>query len=67
MTHSPVARKLIGVKHVIIVLGKGKSSVSTQLALSLNSYDPRTQIGILDIDLTGPIPRMMGVEGHGVD
>ncbi len=71
MTHSSVEQRLIGVKHIIIVLagkgGVGKSSVSTQLALSLHSHNPKTRVGILDVDLTGPsIPRMMGVQDHGV-
>ncbi|KPM42372.1 Cytosolic Fe-S cluster assembly factor CFD1 [Neonectria ditissima] len=53
------------VKHVVLVLsgkgGVGKSSVTTQLALSLclAGYS----VGILDIDLTGPsIPRMLSIE-----
>lgn len=67
----PVVRRLVGVKHIIVVLagkgGVGKSSVSTQLALQLHSHNPKTRVGILDIDLTGPsIPRMLGVDGHGV-
>jgi Mrp family chromosome partitioning ATPase len=59
------------VKKIIIVLagkgGVGKSSVSTQLALSLYSSSPSTRVGILDIDLTGPsIPRMLGLDGRNV-
>ena len=53
------------VKHVILVLsgkgGVGKSSVTTQLALSLSLQG--SSVGVLDIDLTGPsIPRFLGVE-----
>ncbi|ORY79845.1 P-loop containing nucleoside triphosphate hydrolase protein [Protomyces lactucae-debilis] len=53
------------VKNIVLVLsgkgGVGKSSVTTQLALSLALAGKR--VGILDIDLTGPsIPRMFGVE-----
>ncbi|KAG9235172.1 putative amino-acid permease inda1 [Amylocarpus encephaloides] len=53
------------VKHIVLVLsgkgGVGKSSVTTQLALSL-SLTGRS-VGILDIDLTGPsIPRLFGIE-----
>lgn len=53
------------VKHVWLVLsgkgGVGKSSTSTQIALSLR--DQGYKVGILDIDLTGPsIPRMFGIE-----
>jgi Mrp family chromosome partitioning ATPase len=41
--------------------GVGKSSVTTQLALSLSSAGH--SVGILDVDLTGPsIPRMLGIE-----
>lgn len=68
---TPVARRLSHVKHIIIVCsgkgGVGKSSVSTQLALSLYASSPTTRVGILDVDLTGPsIPRMLGLDGHPV-
>ncbi|KAG8981422.1 cytosolic Fe-S cluster assembly factor cfd1 [Tulasnella sp. 427] len=69
---SPIARRLANVKHIILVLsgkgGVGKSSVSTQLALSLYALEPSPRVGILDVDLTGPsIPRMFGVdEGYDV-
>jgi len=68
---TPVGRRLKRVKHIILVLsgkgGVGKSSVSTQLALSLYHLRPNSNIGILDIDLTGPsIPRMLGLDGQGV-
>merc|ERR1712071_221009 len=53
------------VKHVILVLsgkgGVGKSTVSTQLALSLQLSG--FKVGLLDVDLCGPsIPRMLGLE-----
>lgn len=56
---------LSGVKHIVLVLsgkgGVGKSSVTTQLALSLSLAGK--SVGVLDIDLTGPsIPRMFGIE-----
>ncbi|CAE7083277.1 unnamed protein product [Rhizoctonia solani] len=68
---TPIARRLAGVKHIILVLsgkgGVGKSSVSAQLALSLYASAPTARVGILDVDLTGPsIPRMLGVDGHPV-
>ena len=70
---TPVARRLQRVKHIIVVLsgkgGVGKSSVSTQIALSLyaSNSNPPPRVGILDIDLTGPsIPRMLGLDGQGV-
>ncbi|KAL8707938.1 MAG: hypothetical protein Q9225_007680 [Loekoesia sp. 1 TL-2023] len=41
--------------------GVGKSSITTQLALSLSLAG--NSVGILDIDLTGPsIPRLLGIE-----
>ncbi|KAI9847919.1 MAG: cytosolic Fe-S cluster assembly factor cfd1 [Sclerophora amabilis] len=56
------------VKHIVLVLsgkgGVGKSSITTQLALSL-SLAGKT-VGVLDIDLTGPsIPRFFGLEEGG--
>lgn len=64
-TPSSLAR----VEHVLLVLsgkgGVGKSSVTTQLALSLALQGKR--VGVLDIDLTGPsVPRFFGVEGAQV-
>jgi Mrp family chromosome partitioning ATPase len=45
--------------------GVGKSSVTTQLALSLSLAGH--SVGILDIDLTGPsIPRLFGIESARV-
>lgn len=56
---------LDGIKHIVLVLsgkgGVGKSSVTTQLALSLTLQGH--SVGILDVDLTGPsIPRFLGIE-----
>ncbi|KXT00355.1 hypothetical protein AC578_5886 [Pseudocercospora eumusae] len=53
------------IKHILLVLsgkgGVGKSSVTTQLALSLSLQGH--SVGVLDIDLTGPsIPRFFGIE-----
>ncbi|XP_023337011.1 cytosolic Fe-S cluster assembly factor NUBP2 homolog [Eurytemora carolleeae] len=61
--------KLEGVKRIILVLsgkgGVGKSTVTTQLALTAQKNGLR--VGVLDIDLCGPsIPRMLGVHGHEV-
>ncbi|KAI8630228.1 cytosolic Fe-S cluster assembly factor CFD1 [Xylariaceae sp. FL1651] len=56
---------LAGIKHIILVLsgkgGVGKSSVTTQLALSLSLSGH--SVGVLDVDLTGPsMPRMFNIE-----
>lgn len=56
---------LSNVKHIVLVLsgkgGVGKSSVTTQLALSLSLAGH--SVGVLDVDLTGPsIPRMFAIE-----
>lgn len=53
------------IKHIVLVLsgkgGVGKSSVTTQLALSLSIAGH--SVGVLDVDLTGPsIPRMFAIE-----
>lgn len=60
---------LENVKHIALVLsgkgGVGKSSVTTQLALSLalQGYN----VGVLDVDLTGPsIPRFFGIESEKI-
>ena len=57
------------VKHIVLVLsgkgGVGKSSITTQLALSLTLAGH--SVGILDIDLTGPsIPRLLGLESSKI-
>lgn len=57
------------IKHIILVLsgkgGVGKSSVTTQTALTLVSQG--FKVGVLDIDLTGPsLPRMFGLEDQKV-
>ncbi|KAK6457242.1 P-loop containing nucleoside triphosphate hydrolase protein [Scheffersomyces xylosifermentans] len=58
-------KSLSSVRHIILILsgkgGVGKSSVTTQTALSL--VNEGYNVGVLDIDLTGPsLPRMFGVE-----
>ncbi|MCJ1313187.1 cytosolic Fe-S cluster assembly factor cfd1 [Agyrium rufum] len=60
---------LDNVKNIVLVLsgkgGVGKSSITTQLALSL-SLAGKT-VGVLDIDLTGPsIPRLFGIESQKI-
>ena len=60
---------LDNVRNIVLVLsgkgGVGKSSITTQLALTL-SLQGHT-VGVLDIDLTGPsIPRFFGIESSKV-
>lgn len=60
---------LENVRHVVLILsgkgGVGKSSVTLQLALSLTQQGHN--VGILDIDLTGPsIPRLLNLEDKKV-
>lgn len=60
---------LSNIKNIVLVLsgkgGVGKSSVTTQLALSLVHQGKK--VGVLDIDLTGPsIPRMLGLDGKKI-
>lgn len=60
---------LDNVKHIILVLsgkgGVGKSSITTQLALTLSLQG--NSVGVLDVDLTGPnIPRFFGIEAEKV-
>jgi len=60
---------LAGIKEIVLVLsgkgGVGKSSVTTQLALSLALQG--LDVGVLDVDLTGPsIPRFFGIENAKV-
>lgn len=60
---------LANVNEIILVLsgkgGVGKSSVTTQLALTLSLRGH--SVGILDIDLTGPsMPRFLGIESSKV-
>ena len=51
--------------------GVGKSTISTQLAMTLAHVDQGTEgeedVGLLDIDICGPsVPRMLGLEGNDV-
>ena len=60
---------LENIKNIALVLsgkgGVGKSSVTTQLALSLSLQG--YNVGVLDVDLTGPsIPRFFGIENAKV-
>ncbi|KAK9703236.1 NUBPL iron-transfer P-loop NTPase [Popillia japonica] len=57
------------VKHIILILsgkgGVGKSTVSTQLALTLQ--EKGFKVGLLDIDLCGPsVPYLLNLEGKDV-
>jgi Mrp family chromosome partitioning ATPase len=64
-----VKNHLKDVKHIILVLsgkgGVGKSTISCQLAFGLAGLGK--QVGLLDIDITGPsVPRMLGLSGQEV-
>ena len=53
------------IKHKIIIMsgkgGVGKSTVATNLALSLTMYG--AEVGLLDVDINGPdIPKMLNIE-----
>jgi Mrp family chromosome partitioning ATPase len=67
-----IAKKLSNVKNIIFVLsgkgGVGKSTVSSQLAMTLASIEEQKyEVGLLDIDICGPsIPRMLGLENEEV-
>ena len=68
-SQSQISARLENVKHILLILsgkgGVGKSTVSSQLAWSLQYYG--YEVGILDIDICGPsIARMMGVEDKQV-
>ena len=63
-----IQERLANIKDVILVLsgkgGVGKSTISTLLSLKLSQS---FQVGIMDVDLTGPsIPCMLGVEDEPV-
>ncbi|KAG5895882.1 hypothetical protein JTB14_000497 [Gonioctena quinquepunctata] len=60
---------LEGVKHIILVLsgkgGVGKSTISTQLALTLK--EKGYKVGLLDVDLCGPsVPYLLQLEGKDI-
>ncbi|EDO14767.1 hypothetical protein Kpol_312p5 [Vanderwaltozyma polyspora DSM 70294] len=64
-----ITRTLAQIKHIILILsgkgGVGKSSVTTQTALTLCAQG--FKVGVLDIDLTGPsLPRMFGIEDKSI-
>ncbi|DAZ98299.1 TPA: hypothetical protein N0F65_008885 [Lagenidium giganteum] len=66
---SDVRQRLAGVKHKLLVLsgkgGVGKSTVACQLAFALAGKG--YQVGLLDIDITGPsVPKMLGLVGQEV-
>ncbi len=60
-----VTRRLSGVKHRILVLsgkgGVGKSTVATNLAISLTRA--KKDVGLLDVDIHGPsVPKLLKLE-----
>ena len=64
-----IASRLAGVRNIVLILsgkgGVGKSTVSTQVALSLAAKGH--EVGLLDIDICGPsTPRMLGLENEEI-
>lgn len=64
-----ISMPLSSISHILLILsgkgGVGKSSITLQLALSLTLLGKN--VGILDIDLTGPsIPRLLGLENRKI-
>ncbi len=69
MAKNEAQGRIKDIKHIILVLsgkgGVGKSTVATQLALTL--VHGGKKVGLLDVDLCGPsIPRLVGLEGREV-
>ncbi|KAJ3184540.1 cytosolic Fe-S cluster assembly factor nbp35 [Geranomyces variabilis] len=65
-----INERMADVRHKILVLsgkgGVGKSTFTTNLAFAL-SLDDAVQVGIMDIDITGPsMPKMTGLEGETI-
>ncbi|BFZ56895.1 cytosolic Fe-S cluster assembly factor nbp35 [Savitreella phatthalungensis] len=66
-----IRERMATVQHKVLVLsgkgGVGKSTISSQLAWALSSHDDEPQIGLMDIDITGPsIPRILGLMGSEI-
>lgn len=65
----PIQTHIPGVKHVVLIGsakgGVGKSTVSVNTALALKAASPRTNIGLLDVDVFGPsLPTLMDLHGR---
>ena len=67
MAGSPkLVARMSKIKHKIFVLsgkgGVGKSTVATQLALTLANHF-NLKVGVLDVDICGPsVPKILGIE-----
>lgn len=70
MSSPKLLQRMSKIKHKIFVLsgkgGVGKSTVATQLALTLANHF-NLKVGILDVDICGPsVPKILGIEGKEV-